>query len=668
MAIKKRTFDTWDLSAIEKDFYGIDRDIYLSRKPLEFRLSSGSINYSAIKDDKDFFEKATKYLTRTAFGLFNYITNERYPAVHMNIQAEGSWCNMVENKIQIGLKLLNHKDIPYQTRVDMIAGIIYHEYYHKRYTNHDIAHKFKIKGLDTEYFKHPEVEDWLKKILHCDVIRSIFNLVEDRRIEALGADEFPGYVFFFEETRKYGYYLHAEKKFTPKDGYSMYIIDYLMAAILIPELKKQFWTDFDTALVLLKKFYGTNQMPEKEFKDAEASYNKTKDVMLKMEEYIDINHSKVFSFNFDDAIEATQELFALIPKEMADEMNAEMKKKNKVGFNKITEEGMAQCFNKVPIEDLPQDVQDMINETIQDEIEAIEREAEEARKNKQTERKVVQEKIKSKSQNHGFSDFELIDEPIVPIDHGLYTEAKKISKNITKHLGFLDSRYERNVETYELSEGEIDDTELYSIAFDNKHIFEDVEAIPSYALDFGILLDESGSMSSRIYEAKLATLSMILGLKDNKHINLFVYGHTANEGRSDASIQILKYFNTLKRETDYRKIFSAKARSSNADGYAIERVAEFMKESKAREKILIVVSDGQPSAYGYGGAEGERHVKEVVDRLEAEGIMVIQVCMAYIENSPRMFNHYVQFEKNGQFFEALKRILMTKLNQFADSF
>ena len=92
-----------------------------------------------------------------------------------------------------------------------------------------------------------------------------------------------------------------------------------------------------------------------------------------------------------------------------------------------------------------------------------------------------------------------------------------------------------------------------------------------------------------------------------------------------------------------------------------------MKESKSRDKILIVVSDGQPSASGYGGVSGEQHVKSVVDRLESEGITVIQVCMAYIENSPRMFKHYVPYEKDGSFFDNLKKILLTKLNQFADS-
>jgi nitric oxide reductase activation protein len=128
-----------------------------------------------------------------------------------------------------------------------------------------------------------------------------------------------------------------------------------------------------------------------------------------------------------------------------------------------------------------------------------------------------------------------------------------------------------------------------------------------------------------------------------------------------------KYFNTLHRFTDYRRIFSATSRSNNADGYAIDKVADIMKESKARDKIMVVVSDGQPSAHGYGGASGEQHVQDVVNRLESEGITVIQVCMAYIENSPRMFKHFVPYEKDGTFFDNLKKILLTKLNQFADS-
>ena len=69
---------------------------------------------------------------------------------------------------------------------------------------------------------------------------------------------------------------------------------------------------------------------------------------------------------------------------------------------------------------------------------------------------------------------------------------------------------------------------MFSIGLGNKNIFQDIEEIPTYSLDFGILLDESGSMRSNMREAKLAVLSLLLGLRENKHINLFVYGHTAN--------------------------------------------------------------------------------------------------------------------------------------------
>jgi hypothetical protein len=365
-------------------------------------------------------------------------------------------------------------------------------------------------------------------------------------------------------------------------------------------------------------------------------------------------------------VEATNDIYALIPKEVRDQLNAAISKGESKGYVKLTQMNGGKYYSVDFGSEMPEGMEGIVDNIISDEIEKIEKEAEDSLKNQ--ERKVHVDKIKSANRHTcQYEEFEIIEEAPAPIDTLMYGEAKRISKNIVQNLGFLDSRFARETQQFELTEGDLDEDEIYSLAFNNRHIFEDIEEIPAYSLDFGILLDESGSMSSRIREAKLATLSLILGLKDNKHINLFVYGHTANHERNQKAIQLYKYFNTVQRCTDYRKIFSADSRSNNADGYAIEKVAEIMKESKSKDKIMIVVSDGQPSAYGYGGDSGEQHVKEVVDRLEAEGITVIQVCMAHIENSPRMFKHFVPFEKNGLFFDNLKKILLQRLNQFADS-
>ena len=41
------------------------------------------------------------------------------------------------------------------------------------------------------------------------------------------------------------------------------------------------------------------------------------------------------------------------------------------------------------------------------------------------------------------------------------------------------------------------------------------------------------------------------------------------------------------------------ARANNCDGYSIRYATEVLKKAKSENKLLIVLSDGQPAAHGY---------------------------------------------------------------------
>lgn len=667
---KMSKYEDLDYEALHENFFDIDKESFLNYKELKLRLSSGYIDYDTIENSKEFYEKAVRFLTRTAYSLFSFITEENSPSIKFNLKSEGGSNALAHNRVEIGLKLLLNKKIPSQLKVDTITSTIYHEFYHKRYTNTDIAELLEIERNDF-YKGYKKTEEHLKTFIKDETFKTIWNILEDKRIETLGAIDFPGYTFTFEESRKYCFFLHSGKDLLPPP-YELYIIDFLLHAILIPELQEKFLVDYDKCFELLVKFSKEKkEITDKEIEDFEKSFKDVKEVFLLIKDYIAKNESLVFSKKYSDVAIAVEDIYNLIPKEIKDTINSELTANKTKQYIKISTAG-SESFNEGDYEDADAELIEHLEKEISDELELMEKESKEEAKNQET--KIEVHKINSSSKNNGFEEIEIIEDCIGITDTTLYNEAKVISKNICNNLGFLDSKFSRDIQTYELTEGEIDEDELYSISFDNRYIFQEVEDLPEYQLDFGILLDESGSMSSRIYEAKVATLSMILGLKDNKHINLFVYGHTANNSNRENNfssnsntIQIYKYYNTLEKVIDYRRIFNAKARANNADGYAIEKLAEIMSASKSRNKIMIVVSDGQPQASGYGGESAERHVKEVVDRLESDGITVIQVCMAYIENSPKMFKHFVPYEKSGEFFENLRKILLTKLTTFADS-
>ena len=54
-----------------------------------------------------------------------------------------------------------------------------------------------------------------------------------------------------------------------------------------------------------------------------------------------------------------------------------------------------------------------------------------------------------------------------------------------------------------------------------------------------------------------------------------------------------------------------------------------------------------------------------VEELERAGIFVIQICMNFIEESNKMFKHFVQFEPNSNFAKNLSSILLKKLIEFS---
>ena len=71
-----------------------------------------------------------------------------------------------------------------------------------------------------------------------------------------------------------------------------------------------------------------------------------------------------------------------------------------------------------------------------------------------------------------------------------------------------------------------------------------------------------------------------------------------------------------------------RARYENRDGTAILTSAERVKsqsEHPSADKLLIVFSDGAPSADGYRGSSAHKHTGKMVKKVEGMGFSVIQV-------------------------------------------
>lgn len=140
------------------------------------------------------------------------------------------------------------------------------------------------------------------------------------------------------------------------------------------------------------------------------------------------------------------------------------------------------------------------------------------------------------------------------------------------------------------------------------------------ALSVGLLLDESGSMSScdRATYAR-ATAIILYDFCQSPGIPILVYGHSTSEG-----VDLYSYaeFDAIDQDDRYR-MMDVSARGSNRDGAALRYVAERLARRTEDVKLLMLVSDGQPADYGYYGTAAEEDLRGIKQEYQRKGILFV---------------------------------------------
>jgi hypothetical protein len=185
--------------------------------------------------------------------------------------------------------------------------------------------------------------------------------------------------------------------------------------------------------------------------------------------------------------------------------------------------------------------------------------------------------------------------------------------------------------------------------FDDSKIAEAVQGINSVYtkryktvsnhLNFGLLVDESGSMDGhKISMAKRVAILFVEALQDIKNINLNVYGHTADRTNGQSCDMII-YKERGKKFNKY-VMGGIRARGNNRDGVAIQEVCERMLKFNGGPGIVILVADGAPSARRY---EGHSHTRDTVRKYEKMGFDIISISIDSYYDPSSMFSSYVKF-------------------------
>lgn len=156
------------------------------------------------------------------------------------------------------------------------------------------------------------------------------------------------------------------------------------------------------------------------------------------------------------------------------------------------------------------------------------------------------------------------------------------------------------------------------------------------ALSVGLLLDESGSMSSsdRATYAR-ATAIILYDFCTALGIPIMVYGHST--GSNSVDLYSYAEFYAIDRNDRYR-LMDISARGSNRDGAALRFVAEQLAKRHEDVKLLMLVSDGQPADYGYYGTAAEEDLRGIKQEYQRKGILFVAAAIgADKENIERIY-------------------------------
>lgn len=191
-------------------------------------------------------------------------------------------------------------------------------------------------------------------------------------------------------------------------------------------------------------------------------------------------------------------------------------------------------------------------------------------------------------------------------------------------------------------------------------VYERIGEVKTDKIAVGLLIDESGSMSgSSIRMAQQAAIMLNEIFKGQTDIELFIYGHTANDNHRGDSTEIIVYREPGKEMKKYA-LGSVHAKSNNRDGHAIFAVGNRIRRFSKNPAILMVLSDGAPAASNY--YNGVEDTKQKVKKVERLGFQVIQIAINNHVPSDKMFTHFVVMDNIASLPKNLTSYMSRKVN------
>ena len=213
---------------------------------------------------------------------------------------------------------------------------------------------------------------------------------------------------------------------------------------------------------------------------------------------------------------------------------------------------------------------------------------------------------------------------------------------------------------YNQKRGILNKRQLHKIPMGMTDIFRATITKEDKPLDICILVDESGSMGySTMSKARDSAIAIKEALADNDKINLWIYGHSADDTKKGQT-EMIEYWSPSMTDRPFA-LGGMKARCENRDGNAIISSALRVKgeSDNHANKLMLVLSDGSPSADMYRGAVAIDHTKKAVKYVEGMGWGIIQVGFsgAYEWMMEKQFTNFVYVDDTDKLGDTVSKII-----------
>ena len=249
-------------------------------------------------------------------------------------------------------------------------------------------------------------------------------------------------------------------------------------------------------------------------------------------------------------------------------------------------------------------------------------------------------------------------------ERNIYTNERKEMRGIIGKLKRKIQLYGNpmKLSIFNQKRGKLNKRVLHRIPAGRDDVFKITTVNEDKQLDVCLLVDESGSMSgNEITLARQSCIAVKEALQDNGKLNLWVFGHTADQNQRLAT-EMYEYASPTMQDGPLA-CGAMRARYENRDGNAIYASAERVRQQSdhpSAQKLMIIFSDGAPSADGYRGSLATKHTRRMVQKVESMGFSVIQVGFGGYASSwqHKMFTHAIAVGDIDQMPKQIGKILM----------